>query len=166
VLPRVISAYGWASVAVLHDNDVYANNYARGMRDNSPPAGVNMLASVSYSSNDASTYSPACASLAASGVNIIVIVAWDQDVTGLLAACRAAGPDSIDLLTSGYVWISSDAAEALPSHAEGVASGLTAAQSAQLLDGLLHFYAMPRGTTGFERFQADWATHGREDCAK
>jgi ABC-type branched-subunit amino acid transport system substrate-binding protein len=166
VLPRVISAYGWTNIAVLHVNDDYANNYARGMRDNSPPSGVNVMLSISYTTNDATTYGPACTSLEASSVNIIVIVAWDHDMSQILTECRTAGPNNVDLLAAGYVWISADAASAAGSHAAGVASGLTAAQSAQLLDGLLNFYATPQGTSGFGRFQADWATHGREDCIK
>jgi hypothetical protein len=89
VKPRVISAFGWINIAVLHANDEWGSIYARGMRDNSPPAGVNVVTSVSYTHNDATTYGLACASLEASGANIIVAGVWDQDFTGLLTACRS-----------------------------------------------------------------------------
>jgi ABC-type branched-subunit amino acid transport system substrate-binding protein len=166
VLPRVISSYNWTNIAVLHVNDVYANGYARGMRDNSPAANVNVVASMSYTTNDATTFGPGCASLAATGANIILIIAWDQDMIPILNECRSAGPNSVDLLAPGYVWISADSCSAELSHMAGVTSGMTAAHSAQLLDGMLNFVASPQGTAGFDRFQADWVTHGRDECVK
>jgi ABC-type branched-subunit amino acid transport system substrate-binding protein len=166
VLPTVISAFNWSNIAVIHVNDDYANNYARGMRDNSPAAGVRVVTTISYTINDASTFDPACSSLEASAVNIIVLVADDHDVMKLLTACRTAGPNDVDLLVSGYVWISSDSATSVATHAEGIVQGMTAAQSAELIDGMLHFYASPRGTLGYGRFQADWATRNREECIK
>jgi ABC-type branched-subunit amino acid transport system substrate-binding protein len=166
VLPRVISYYNWTHIAVLNVNDVYGNNYARGMRENSPGAGVNVATSVTYTTNDATTYGPACAGLAASGANIFLIIAWDQDLTRILEECRTAGPHNVDLLASGNVWITADSASATAAHAAGMISGQTAAQAAQLLDGLLTFYSSPESAAGFKRFQNDWTTHGREDCAK
>jgi ABC-type branched-subunit amino acid transport system substrate-binding protein len=166
VLPRMISTYGWTNIAVLHSNDDYANNNARGMQANSAAAGVNVVTTSSYEPNDASTYSAACAAIAASGVNIIEVAAWDPDLAQLLTACRSAGPNNIDLLGAGYVWINADAVSLSGAYAAGVGSGLTAAQSAETLDGMLHFYGSPQGTSGYSRFQADWATHGREECFK
>ena len=168
VLPRVISAYGWTNIAIIHVNDDYANNYARGMRDNSPLAGVTVIASISYTTNDATTYAPACASLEASRANIILIVAWDQDLGQILQACRTAGPNNVDLLAPGYVWINADSAmpDAAYQAAMALPLGLTAAQASELLDGQLHFYGSPEGTVGYSRFQADWSTHEREECIK
>ena len=71
-LPQLIASFGWTNIGVIHVNDDYANAYARGMRDNSPSAGGTVAASASFTGGDASTYEPACASLKASGVNIIV----------------------------------------------------------------------------------------------
>eukprot|EP00966_Prymnesium_polylepis_P059395 1376511-Prymnesium_polylepis.1 len=44
VLPKLIASYGWSNIGVMHANDDYANNYARGMRDNSPAFGVTVVA--------------------------------------------------------------------------------------------------------------------------
>jgi ABC-type branched-subunit amino acid transport system substrate-binding protein len=154
VLPRVINAYNWKNIAVLHVNDDYANNYARGMRDNSPSAGVNVVTTVSYTTNDETTYGPACTSLEAVGVNIILAIAWDMDMIDIFKECRTAGPNNVNLLAPGYVWISADSASASPSYSEAISSGLTPAQSAELLDGVLNFYASPEGTAGYERFKA------------
>jgi ABC-type branched-subunit amino acid transport system substrate-binding protein len=166
VLPRVISHYGWGNIGVLHVNDDYANSYARGMRDNSAAAGVTVVTTISYTSNVATTYGPACASLAASEVNIIVIVAWDQDIAQILTQCRSAGTNEVDLMAEGYVWISADSASNEPAHAAGIKSGLSATVTAELLDGLLNFYGSPAGTAGFARFLADWGTHSRYECVK
>jgi hypothetical protein len=84
----------------------------------------------------------------------------------VLTACRSAGPDSVDLMAAGYVWISADSANHEASHGAGVASGLTAAVTAELLDGMLNFYGSPAGTAGYARFEADWSTHTRDDCIK
>jgi hypothetical protein len=86
----VISAYGWKNIAIVHVNDDYANNYARGMRDNSPPLNVSVVTTISYTQNDPTTYGPACASLAASGVNIIVSVMWDVSTQRLESWTRLA----------------------------------------------------------------------------
>jgi ABC-type branched-subunit amino acid transport system substrate-binding protein len=166
VLPRAISHYNWVNIAVIHVNDDYANNYARGMRDNSPPAGVTVLTSISYTTNDPTTYGPACASLEASGANIILIVAWDQDMALILQQCRTAGPNNVDLLAPGYVWLSADSANNEASLTAGVAAGLTAAVTAELIDGILNFYGSPAGTAGFDRFTADWGHHTRDECVK
>jgi ABC-type branched-subunit amino acid transport system substrate-binding protein len=114
-------------MAVLHVNDDYGNYYARGMRDNTLAAGVVVVTSISFTNGDATTYAPACASLAAAGVNIVVIVAWDQELAQVLTACRSAGPNSLDLMAAGYVWISADSA----THEESYAIAREAVQSAR-----------------------------------
>ena len=110
-------------------NDDYANAYARGMRDNSRDQGVNVVASVDYLTNTPSTYEPACRSLKDSGVNIIVVVAWDQDLPEILRICKRVG-----LWGQGYAWISADAASASSSLASGANHGQTPAETASLLD--------------------------------
>jgi ABC-type branched-subunit amino acid transport system substrate-binding protein len=58
---RVISAYGWENIAILHGNDEYANSFALGMQTNTAAAGVSVVTAISYEINDRSTYGPACA---------------------------------------------------------------------------------------------------------
>ena len=41
----------------------------------------------------------------------------------------------------------------------------SAAETAALLDGMLHFFASPEASPGYARFLADWATHTGADCA-
>jgi hypothetical protein len=87
-------------------------------------------------------------------------------MTKVLTDCLTAGSSNVNLLAPGYVWISADSAGLARSHAEGIASGLTPAQSGELLDGMLNFFSSPEGTAGFGRFEADWATHDRDECVK
>ena len=48
----------------------------------------------------------------------------------------------------------------------GVAAGIPAEETAQLLNGMLNFYGSPEASAGYARFQADWPTHaGTGDCA-
>jgi ABC-type branched-subunit amino acid transport system substrate-binding protein len=100
---RVISAYGWENIAILHGNDEYANSFALGMQTNTAAAGVSVVTAISYEINDRSTYGPACASLEASGVNIIGVAAYGPALAQILNACRAAGQNDVDLLAPGYV---------------------------------------------------------------
>ena len=72
-------------------NDDYANNYARGMRDNSASAGVTVVATASYTTNVPSTYEPACQSLKSSGVNVLVVMAWDQDLAQIMKISKRIG---------------------------------------------------------------------------
>ena len=140
-------------------NDDYANAYARGMRDNSRDQGVNVVASVDYLTNTPSTYEPACRSLKDSGVNIIVVVAWDQDLPEILRICKRVG-----LWGQGYAWISADAASASSSLASGANHGQTPAETVSLLDGMLNFYPSPEASAGYHRMLADWKTHNASEC--
>ena len=140
-------------------NDDYANSYARGMRDNSPPNGVQVVATASYTTNDATTYGPACDSLKASGVNVVVVVAWDQDLVQILKTCKSKG-----LWGEGYAWISGDSASSGASFAAGADFGLTQEETASLLNGMLSFFASPESTSGFARFQTDWRRRNASDC--
>ena len=145
---------------MLHVNDDYANNYARGLRDNSPEHDVRVVATASYTTNVEASYEPACASLKASGVNVVVVAAWSHDLAQILKVCKARG-----LWGQGYAWISADAANAAPSLSAGANFGQTLDETAALLDGMLHFLASPESTAGYSRFQADWLTRNASDCA-
>ena len=161
VLPRLISSFGWANVGVLHVNDDYANNYASGLRDNSRDSGVAVLASASFTQNDATTYAPACQSLKDTGVNVIVACAFDVDLVGLARTCKQLG-----LWGEGFVWIVADAATAEGALSSGAeVFGLMRTEAASLLHGMQHFYASPQGFDGYARFQADWKTRSAADCA-
>ena len=158
-LPRLIVAYGWQNIGVLHVNDDYANAYARGMRDNSREAGVTVVASVDFTNNAPSTYTPACRSLKASGVNVVVMVAHSSDVPGLMQACKEEG-----MWGQGYAWITADAAEAGASLEAGASIGQTPERTAALLSGMLNFFASPEASAGYARFQAVWDTLNETDC--
>eukprot|EP00966_Prymnesium_polylepis_P030176 701419-Prymnesium_polylepis.1 len=65
----------------------------------------------------------------------------------------------------GYAWISSDASSVDSSFQAGINNfGMTATESASLLDGMLNFYASPEASAGYARFSADWATHTATEC--
>ena len=160
VLPKLIAGYGWSNIGVMHVNDDYANNYARGMRDNSPTFGVTVVATASYTTNAPSTYAPAVQSLKQVGVNIVVLVAWDQDLPQIMKEAKAIG-----MWGQGYAWIAADAASVESSFQSGINNwGMTATESAAMLDGMLNFYASPEASAGYARFSADWATRTAAEC--
>jgi len=158
-LPRVIASFGWRNIGVLHVNDDYANNYARGLRDNSKDYGVTVVASADYQTNTRETYLPACRSLKASGVNIIVVAAWDQDLPEILLVCK-----SIGLWGQGYSWISADSASATASFSSGANWGQSEEQTAALLNGMLNFFASPEATAGYRRLASYWQTANDTEC--
>eukprot|EP00966_Prymnesium_polylepis_P288404 6661724-Prymnesium_polylepis.1 len=61
------------------------------MRDNSPAFGVTVVATASYTTNTPSTYAPAVQIIKQTGVNIVVLVAWDQDLPQIMKEAKALG---------------------------------------------------------------------------
>jgi len=159
VLPNLIARFGWRNIGVLHVNDDYANAYARGMRDDSGAYGVTVVASADYTTNTPSTYPLACRSLSSADVNVIVVIAWDQDLPELLKVCKAEG-----LWGEGYVWLVADGAAVKGSFAAGADFGQSKQETAELLNGVLNFYASPEASSGYARFQSDWLKHNASYC--
>ena len=88
---------------VFQANEEYANNYAEGMRTNAGAAGLEVAVVASYTMQQPDTYAPAIGLLRDAGVNIIMAVAWTEDMLGLLRLAREAG-----ILGTGFAWIVPD----------------------------------------------------------
>eukprot|EP00966_Prymnesium_polylepis_P325115 7381097-Prymnesium_polylepis.2 len=109
--------------------------------------------------NDPSTYAPACENLRASGVNVIVAAVWGADLPELARLCKSHG-----VWGRGYAWILTEPDSPVQLLQYGATSGQTTQETAELLSGMLSFFASPMGTVGFSRFGDHWKARNASDC--
>eukprot|EP00966_Prymnesium_polylepis_P014616 337424-Prymnesium_polylepis.1 len=159
MLLHVISGFGWKNVGMLYTSDAYGSTFAHDMRGNSEEFGVAVTALASFTSNTSSTYAPACERLKASGVNVVVLVSYSQDVAQIMKLCKALG-----IWGQGSAWITSGAASASDSVLGGAAFGQTPDETIALLSGMLQLASSPEGSSGYTRFQNSWTTQNASVC--
>ncbi|KAL3909371.1 MAG: hypothetical protein SGPRY_009451, partial [Prymnesium sp.] len=159
VLPQLIASFNWANVGVIYESSSFGSNYNEGLRTNSASSSVTVLRSVSFTGGDRSSFRPACEALREVRVNIVVAVAYADDLALLLRACEEVG-----MWGPGYVWILPDSASASPSLNAAVLNGLAENETASLLNGLLSFYATPKLSDGFARLRRAFESSTAEDC--
>lgn len=89
----------------MYTDDTYGRGYAEALASSASLIGIKILSSNKYHAGDREQIEFALESLAASGVRIIVLVAYTFDITFIVEAAGRAG-----IAGGGYVWLLSDSA--------------------------------------------------------
>lgn len=157
LLMRTMTSFGWRKAGVIYINDLYAQGLVDVMHSWSfaNPDGVRIALAKSFAYGDGEGAVEAVAELAASGLNIIVFIVFDEDLDAVLTAADAAG-----LLGDHYVWICADTTTA-----DSPQNTPDPALTAQRLAGSLAMSVAPSLTDGYGHLSSIWSGLEPADCA-
>ena len=129
-LPQMISALGWKSIAVIHTDDDYANQYTEGLRDNAPRFGVDVIGAWKFEPGDRGSISGAVKKIRDSGTNIFVAISsTNSDLSTIFYEAEQQG-----IVGKDYAWLTTDSVSA-----EGTIDHATdPALARRLLDGTVN----------------------------
>ena len=156
-LMATITAFGWRRVGAIHVQDIYASALIKVMQQYSVlfPGAAEMPVATSFTYGVAADVRTGVKTLRASGMNIFVFVAFDNDVEALFEAAEAEG-----MLNNEYVWLTADTTTS--DSPLGTADPMA---TARRLQGSLAVRASVTTAQGYGRLADTWASLTPSDCS-